>query len=59
MANNDRPTTAPAKPGRHTATKPGTSKPSSTTREELTAEQRAELELRLAAQQQRGRPPSI
>ena len=34
-------------------------KPSSTGREDMTAEQRRELELRLAARQLRGKPPSI
>lgn len=60
MANDNRSAAKPARSGRGAAAKPPeAARPATTVPEELTTERRAALELRRAAQQQRGRPPSI
>jgi len=52
--------TSPGRGSARPSAKPGKSaKPVSTKREELSAERRAALELRRAARESRGKPPSI
>ena len=60
MARDNRSDSAPAQPRSSAVAKPAKSaKPASAPGEDLTAEQRADLALRQAAQQSRGKPPSI
>ena len=60
MARNDRSGSGTAQSSRSARAKPAKSaKPASTRREDLTVERRAAIELRRAAQQTRGKPPSI
>ena len=60
MADKDRSAAPPAHAGRSTAAATAKPRPAATTRpEELAPEQRAALELRRAARETRGRPPSI
>ncbi len=60
MARDNRSGSAPAQPSRSAGVKPAkAAKTASTRPEDLTPERRAALELRRAAQQVRGKPPSI
>jgi hypothetical protein len=58
MSSDHRPENAPRQHG-PTLQTARSKKPESTRREDLTPDRRADLALKLAAKQQRGRPPSI